>query len=453
MKIIISARRYTQPLIGGVDVYAERLGRTLRSMGHDVTILAADTAPAMDGKTLTITREESRGMKIVRFRKSENHFWEANAVGYDPEMGEAVRALFLEERPDFYIALNFYLLTLAPVQVAKEMNIPVVHIVTDFVPVCRRATFIRWDGEPCRVGESIRSCAACFVSHRAPGRVVSSLMNMVSEENLVRLAKKYEPVRKPHPLAFLHTYWKNVSIMEQRLATLDALRDSIDLVLAPTRYTHDVFRANGFRPEQVYLLPFGSDCREAFESPRLPSGHVRFLFIGRFQPYKGAHLLVDAFNRLNSPKGATLTLYGAPDGYQSYFENLRSVIDRSERVYFGGRLDPAELGRAFSEADYFVLPSTWHENMPLVLLDALESGTPVIASRVGGVTDLVQDGVNGLLFPMGDGDALRDILQQAIDQPDLVGKLRKGIRLPSIEDYVRVLLRLLERKERMLKPA
>lgn len=450
MNIVISARRYIQPLIGGVDVYANRLGRALQRMGHAVTILSVDTAPSSNGKSITISNDESNGMKILRFWKSDHLLQDTNAVGYDPDMGEAVRALFLEQKPDVFIVLNFYLLTLAPVQVAKEMGIPIVHIVTDFVPVCRRATFIRWDGEPCLEGESVHSCSACFVSHHPVGQAVSTVMKKLPEEKLLRMAKKYETVKKPHPLGFLHTYWRNVSIMEQRLKNLGSLRHSIDVVLAPTRYTHDIFCANGFRPEQVHLLPFGSEAGSTPAEKPAPAGHIRFLFIGRFQPYKGAHLLVEAFNRLNVPKDATLTLYGVPDGYESYFQNLKAVMEKSDRVYYGGRLDPADLGQAFSEADYFVLPSTWPENSPLVLLDALDSGTPVIASQVGGVTDLVQDGVNGLLYPMGDTGVLQAVLQRAIDQPELREKLRKGIRLPQIEDYARTLIGLIQAGERIV---
>ncbi|RPI80807.1 MAG: glycosyltransferase [Chloroflexi bacterium] len=450
MNIVISARRYIQPLIGGVDVYANRLGRALQRMGHDVTILAIDTAPSSNGRSISISKDESNGMNIVRFWKSEHLFQDTNALGFDPDMEEAVRALFLELKPDVFIVLNFYLLTLAPVQVAKEMGIPVVHIVTDFVPVCRRATFIRWDGEPCLEGESIHSCSACFVSHHPVGQAVSALMKNVPEEKLVRMAKKYETVKKPHPLGFLHTYWKNVSLMEQRLKNLGSLRHSIDVVLAPTRYTYDIFCENGFRPDQVHLLPFGSEAEHTPVEKPAPADHVRFLFIGRFQPYKGAHLLVEAFNRMNDPKGATLTLYGAPDGYESYFQNLKAVMDKSERVHYGGRLDPADLGQAFSEADYFVLPSTWPENSPLVLLNALESGTPVIASQIGGVTDLVTNGVNGLLYPMGDTEALQAVLQRAIDQPELGEKLRNGIQLPQIEEYARTLIGLIEAGERIV---
>jgi glycosyltransferase involved in cell wall biosynthesis len=169
------------------------------------------------------------------------------------------------------------------------------------------------------------------------------------------------------------------------------------------------------------------------------------LFIGRLQPYKGAHLLVEAFNNLDAANGATLTLYGAAaGGYEAYFDQLNDMMSRNKRIRFRGRIPPERLGEAFAEADYFVLPSTWHENSPLILLDALQSKTPVIASNIGGVTDLVRDGINGMLFPMGDAGMLQKVMQQAIDQPELLVQLRAGVDLPTIDEYAHTLLRLAE---------
>jgi glycosyltransferase involved in cell wall biosynthesis len=241
----------------------------------------------------------------------------------------------------------------------------------------------------------------------------------------------------------LKPYWKQISIMDKRLKLLQPLRQKIDLVLAPTHYTFQRFLENGFRPDQIHLLPFGVDMHHSLENiHHVPTHHTRFLFIGRLQPYKGAHLLIEAFNDLQSPREATLKIYGSPDGHEAYFRQLKTMMATNERVRFGGQIAPTELDRAFAEADYFVLPSIWHENSPLILLDALQSKTPVIASDIGGVTDLIKDGMNGLLFPMGDKRALQEVLQRAVDQPDLVEQLRTGIHLPDIDDYAETVINL-----------
>lgn len=446
MKIIISARRFVQPLLGGVDVYADRLRRALERLGHEVVILSVDSdvAEGEHREAITLSAENCSGAKIYRIRLSDHRLNQKTFDNaYDPEVGRVVKSLLQEQKPDLFIVMNFYMLTLAPVQAAKELKIPVVHIATDFVPICRRSTFIRWDSKACQTGESTKSCAACFVSHRAAGRVASSILNRFPEDTLKRWAKIYGNSRFPSPLSVLKPYWKQVSIMDERLRILQPLRDQIDLVLTPTNFTYRIFRTNGFKPERVYHFPFGVETDHSLdELDNNSAHHVRFLFIGRFQPYKGAHLLVEAFNNLHEPREATLTLYGGPHGYETYFQNLKSVTATNDRIQFGGILPPVELKRAFAESDYFVLPSTWHENSPLILLDALQSNTPVIASNVGGITDLIEDGVNGLLFPMGDIQALQKVMQKVIDEPTLVKRLRKGIHLPDIDEYAENLVGL-----------
>ncbi len=159
------------------------------------------------------------------------------------------------------------------------------------------------------------------------------------------------------------------------------------------------------------------------------------VFVGRLQPYKGAHHLLQAFNALQMPRGATLTIHGAADGYDEYFEQLKAQMAGNDRIKFGGQIPPEELGQAFAKADYLLLPSLWHENSPLIILDALQSKTPVIASDIGGVSGLIEDGVNGLLFPMGDVNALQQVMQRAIDHPQLAEQLRLAANPPGIVEY------------------
>lgn len=410
-------------------------------LGHEVSFLAIDSTLNDETEQISVLPESYNGYPVWRLKfAASKRAKRAFDTAYDPEMGKIVHDLLAAQKTELLIILNFYMLSLASVEAAKSRNIPVIHIGTDFVPICRRATFIRWNGEPCQVGESVKTCTECFVSHRLPGKLAAGVLNrMFSERTLIRLAQK----RQTFPLKIMRPYWEQVALMETRLETIQPLRKKIDLVLTPTRFTSEIFIANGFRPEQVHFLPFGVDGENTLGNlTHHPAPHLRFLFIGRFQPYKGLHLLVKAFNQLENPQSATLTIYGKPDGYDDYFHQLKKEIAANARIHFAGTIPPDELGSAFSEADYFLLPSLWHENNPLILLDALQSNTPVIASEVGGVRDLVKDGRNGFLFPMGDVQALQRVLQKTIDSPKLKDQLKAGGNLISIDEYARTMLHL-----------
>jgi glycosyltransferase involved in cell wall biosynthesis len=445
VKIILSARRFAPPLVGGVDVYTDRLGKALRRMGHEVSVLAVDASAEGSNGAIAVIADELEGTTVRRLTFAlSGRPREAFVRAYDPEMGRVIEDILRQERPDLFIVLNFYLVTLAAVEAAKRLDIPVVHIATDFLPVCQRATLIRWNGQPCEVGESIKNCAECFVSHRSLGRAAALAMNHLPEDKLVARVAGRDSYKLPHPLGLLKPYWRQVSAMADRLHTLSPLREQIDLVLTPTRFTHKMFVENGFRPEQVHFLPFGVDEDNPLARIRRePADHTRFLFVGRLQPYKGAHNLLQAFNDLERPRGATLTIYGAADGYDDYFKQLKAQMAGNDRITFGGQIPPDELGQAFAASDYLLLPSLWHENSPLIILDALQSKTPVIASDIGGVSGLIEDGVNGLLFPMGDTPALQRVLQRAIDDPGLAARLRLAPSPPGIDEYAATMFRLL----------
>lgn len=454
-RILLSTRNFIPPLIGGVDVYTQRLGKALERSGFEVGILAFNSSDTYEGLGIQVVEDSYEDWRVWRFK-----FWfkdrpeEAYHHGYDMEMGEQVRVVLNKVKPDLLIILNFYMSTLAMVEVAKELDIPVIHIASDFLPVCRRATFIRWDGKTCQTGESLKSCASCYVSGSMPGRIASKVLNQLPEKYLVSMASSDGDGNTRNPLRILDPYWKQVELMHKRLEILGPLRKKIDLVFAPTRFTARMFRENGFDLEQVHFLPFGVEADHPLASvEQSPADHVRFLFIGRLQPYKGAHLLVEAFNNLTAPKGATLDIYGVWDGYEEYFRAIKKKIDANGRIRFRGSLPPSDLNRAFAEADYFVLPSTWHENCPLIVLDALQANTPVIASEIGGITDIVKDGVNGILFPMGDFQALSGALQHAIDEPELLTELQAGVDLLEIDEYVQTLLTISRERGVLAQPA
>src|SRR4029453_5793692 len=154
---------------------------------------------------------------------------------------------------------------------------------------------------------------------------------------------------------------------------------------------------------------------------------------------KAPHVLLEAFARL--PRGAaTVTLYGAPVDYHgdsSYRGVLVPLLARSG-VRLAGPIAHKDVARTLADLDVLVVPSIWQENSPLVIREAFLAGTQVVASRIGGIVELVEDGVNGLLFEPGDAEDLRRLLQPFIDEPSLGDELRR--RLPTvrtIEDDVR----------------
>jgi glycosyltransferase involved in cell wall biosynthesis len=147
------------------------------------------------------------------------------------------------------------------------------------------------------------------------------------------------------------------------------------------------------------------------------------LFVGRLTPRKGVNYLLYALKKTDNIQ---CVIVG--DGPQrKYLLSLTKNIGLQERVTFTGYVPQEDLKHLYTTADFFVLPSL-AEGLPLVILEALATGTPVIASRVAGIPDIISDGYNGLMFPPGDVDALAKTMQKLAYDPALREKMSFNAR-------------------------
>lgn len=156
----------------------------------------------------------------------------------------------------------------------------------------------------------------------------------------------------------------------------------------------------------------------AFEPPEgaAADGPGEILTVGRVVPVKGQSLLVEALPEL-ARRGvdARLTIVG--DGPQ--LPELRELARRlgvEERVSFAGAVGQDEIRRHYERADVFALPS-FAEGLPVVLIEAMATGLPVVASRITGVPELVEEGVSGELVIPGRADELADALERVLSAP------------------------------------
>jgi glycosyltransferase involved in cell wall biosynthesis len=150
-------------------------------------------------------------------------------------------------------------------------------------------------------------------------------------------------------------------------------------------------------------------------------------FVGRFGPQKALDVALEAVAQVD---GVTLVLAGDGEGRRELELQARPLGDR---VRFLGALPRERALELLAAADASLLTSAW-ENLPHTVLEALAVGTPVIATAVGGVPELVQDEVNGLLVPPGDAAATADAVRRFFADGELRERLRSAAA-PSVERY------------------
>lgn len=225
-----------------------------------------------------------------------------------------------------------------------------------------------------------------------------------------------------------------VFVPANRHTVLPLLR-RLDALIASSAFTGRVFESLGLRPviipnvvelDQYQPNPPGNGSGRLAERDK-----PALLWIKSMDDAGNPSLMVQAFARLRQVlPGATLTMIG--DGVlreeaQTLAQSLDVPID------FAGRVSYAALKESYARADVFVISSAV-DNQPCTLIEASACGIPVVATAVGGIPDMVHDGVDALLTPPGDAVALADAVLRVVQQPELARALgRAGI--DNAQDY------------------
>ena len=210
---------------------------------------------------------------------------------------------------------------------------------------------------------------------------------------------------------------------------LAALRRA-DAVRTVSPYTTELVREIGLEPAGVF--PAFMDLEPLLGPPKPLPEQPQALFVGVLELYKNVDGLAEAW-RLAAAHvdGAALRIVGSGTR-AGVLEQL--VADLPQQTSWTPRLETGEVAAALDEATALVLPSR-SEGMGRVVVEALCRGRPVVASRVGGIPDLVRDGVNGILVEAGDTHGLADALVRVLRDRELADRLAAGAR-ESVEPWL-----------------
>jgi len=198
-----------------------------------------------------------------------------------------------------------------------------------------------------------------------------------------------------------------------------------------------LYRSMGMREEKIEIIPNGIDLTEYSDLPlrgsfkekyNIPLETPLILYLGRIHKIKGINILVKAFAKvIEKVDNVKLVIVGPDDGYLEEIQVLINNLEIEKNILITGPLYGKEKLEAYVDADVYVLPSIY-ETFPMSVLEAYSCGKPVIASRVGGLKDLVIDGVTGLLFESENNEQLVESLLSILNNNARAEKMgAKGI--------------------------
>jgi glycosyltransferase involved in cell wall biosynthesis len=228
-----------------------------------------------------------------------------------------------------------------------------------------------------------------------------------------------------------------------RVAALRRVRDAAlrraAYVVCPSGFLREIALGWGLDPARVGVVPNASPQPQRPLPAAPPLDRPALAFAGRLTAAKSLDVLLEAVARVD---GVSLVIAG--DGEERESVAVRAgELGLDGRVRLLGALPREEVLALLGAADAVVLSSAW-ENFPHVLVEALAVGTPVIATRVGGVPEIVEDGVSGLLVPPGDADALAGAVRRYLGDEVLRERLREGARAAGARFAPEALLDRLE---------
>jgi glycosyltransferase involved in cell wall biosynthesis len=330
----------------------------------------------------------------------------ARRTVWNPDTFHELRELIRRERPALMHCTNtFPLISPAAYYAARAEGIPIVQSLRNYRLFCLNTCFLRRS----------RVCENCL------GRVF------------------------PWP-GVLHGCYRSSlmasAVVAAMLGVHRGLRTwtrMVDRYFTLTEFSRGKFIEGGLPAERVGVKP---NFIHPDPGPGRGQGGYA-VFIGRLSPEKGIRTLLSAWSRLNG----RLPLKIVGDGPLA--ESVKAAAAGTPEIDWLGRKSHQEVLALLGEAVCLVMPSIWYETFGRIIIEAYAKGTPVVASRLGAMAELVEDGRTGLLFESGHADDLALKVQTFLDNPDQCKLIRFAARREYEEKYTaqinyRMLMRIYE---------
>lgn len=388
MKILLVNKFYYYR--GGDCIYMLNLEQMLKDYGHEVAVFAMDYPENMDTPWKKYFPKNMT--KPLVFTRPFGSI----------EVKTKFKKLLDDFQPDV-VHLNNIHTQLSPViaEIAHQRGIKVVWTLHDSKLVCPCYTCMR-NGE---------WCTECFTDKKAvirhkcmPGGIIGSTIGYLE-------AMKWNPQR---------------------------LQACTDLFLPPSQFMADTCIAGGYEKSKFKVLCNFIDVNKV-KNPCFEKEDY-YVYIGRLSNYKGIKNLCKA--AIDMP--FNLIVIGGGE-----LENdLRNTYKDHKQIEFTGQKPWVELRPILEKARFMVLPSECSENNPLTVIEAQSLGTPVLGAHIGGIPELIEEGVTGMTFESGNVEDLKNKIQQMfVTTFDYKGIAKQAVERYSSETYYRKLITLYTNKE------
>jgi glycosyltransferase involved in cell wall biosynthesis len=433
MRILLVTSFFPPAHTAGTEMRTFAYARSLQKLGYEVQVICAGDWDKGNKYWNGHSDEIYQGVPVRRLHLNWTRAADPNRFLYsNPVVEEYVGEFLAQWKPQIMHVTSCVTMSAGVIQAAHDHHIPVVLTLTDFWFICPRINLLKSDGTLCNGQTTALECLNCTLR----GTKVLQVLNSILPQKAA--AQALMQVSRTPSLAGLPGLQGMAFDMEHRKAYLSSMLRSADFVTAPSFVLSEtVNRCIDAGVDKV--IHSGHDLSWlAGLTPRKQSGTFRIAYIGQIISIKGVHVLISAFISARFNEQTELVIYGDPAKDPVYFSKLQETVStHNGNVEFGGAFSHDRLGEFLSDIDLLVVPSVWHENNPRIIQEAFAARIPVIASKVDGISEFVDDEVNGLLFERDNVEHLSKQLQRVVLEPELLEKLRNNIKpVKSVDEEI-----------------
>jgi glycosyltransferase involved in cell wall biosynthesis len=210
-------------------------------------------------------------------------------------------------------------------------------------------------------------------------------------------------------------------------AYLNTYSSRIQRFVSPSRFLRDKVAQHGVAADKVVHIPNFVDPQQF--KPNF-NGSDYFVYFGRLEAFKGVRTLIRAFSEVGAAK---LYIVGAGKLQAQLQQTV--AAKKVQNIHFLGFKHGSELKEIVGNSLCSVCPSEWYENNPISILESFALGKPVIGAAIGGIPELVKDGITGLLFSSGDARQLAQKIEYCLRNKDQVRHMGREARSQIEENY------------------
>ncbi|MBL7197503.1 MAG: glycosyltransferase family 4 protein [Candidatus Omnitrophica bacterium] len=333
--------------------------RYLEEGGEDRAVNAEVTLLRKFGHTVFFYERSNK--EIEDFSLSKKISLVTKNIAWSKDSYREVKKLIKKEKPDIVHIHNIFILISPSIYDAfKEENIPIVQTLHNYRFVCSKGILYR----------NGRICEECIEGNFTPSLV--------------------------------HKCWRNSYFLSYFLARIlkvhfknKTFKKKIDCYIALSKFSKDKFVEAGFPEEKIFIKPNFLELDVEGKSDIYNFA----LFVGRLVDYKGMDTLITAFRKLDK---YYLKIIG--DG--PLYKELKKETVSMNNIELLGKLSYKKTIEYIRKCRFVIFPSECYENLPFVIIESFACGTPVIASRLGAMEEIIEDGCTGLFFKPGDSENL-----------------------------------------------